>query len=72
MDKDWVIKRLKKLGKRQADLARAVQVARPRINETLNGKRSLSAAEFLGWSDFLEVPVEDLRKRLGIDKQKAA
>lgn len=57
MKRHWIETRLQQIGKRKADLARAIDVAAPRITEIIAGTRRLQVDEIPKAAKFLEMPV---------------
>ena len=71
MDKDWVLKRLAKTGRKQVDLARALGIQKSGVTLLLNGKRRLMVDEAAKMADLLGVSLEELAAR-AVKKRKAA
>jgi transcriptional regulator with XRE-family HTH domain len=55
---EWIVDRLRELGKRHVDLARAMGLSQSKLSRTLRGDRRLQVPEMLALCEFLEVPIE--------------
>ena len=64
MEHDWIRSRLKEVKKTQAGLARHLDVAPARINEIIDGNRTVKPHEAVGIADYLDLPQSEVSRRL--------
>ncbi len=62
----WIKSRLRGVGKKQVDLARALGLPSPRITEIIKGERRVQIAEIEPMANLLQMDLPELAKLLGV------